>query len=174
MKIAATLAATAAALALPAAGCGDDGKESAGAATTSQAPAATDATPGAARAPRRSGTRIVVKRSDYGRILFDGSDRAIYLFTRETGRRPRCYGDCAVAWPPVLTRGAPRAGRGVDSDLLGTTRRRDGKRQVTYKGHPLYYYVHDGRGQVLCQDVEEFGGRWYVVTPRGNADLSPR
>ena len=108
--------------------------------------------------------------SRYGRMLFDGRGRAIYLFTRERGRKSRCYGGCAAAWPPVYTGGSPRARRGVDADLLGTTTRRGGRRQVTYNGHPLYYYVTDTRpGQITCQDITEFGGTWLVVDPAGNA-----
>jgi len=122
-----------------------------------------------ARSSRR-GASLKVMNSRYGRMLFDGKGRALYLFTREPTSRSRCYGDCAVAWPPFLTKGKPRARSGVKSSLLGTTRRRDGKTQVTYAGHPLYYYVDDREpGQVLCQDVVEFGGTWLVVSPSGSA-----
>ena len=111
-----------------------------------------------------------VMNSRYGRMLFDAKGRALYLFTRERTSRSRCYGDCAEAWPPFLTRGKPRARSGVKPSLLGTTRRRDGRTQVTYSGQPLYYYVDDREpGQVLCQDVVEFGGTWLVVSPRGEA-----
>jgi predicted lipoprotein with Yx(FWY)xxD motif len=128
----------------------------------------------AAPAPAQSsgaGATVRAMRSRYGRVLFDGRGRALYLFTRERGRpTSRCYGDCAAAWPPFYTRGTPRAGRGVRRSLLGTTRRRDGRLQVTYNGHPLYYYVADVRaGQITCQDVVEFGGTWLVVDPRGRA-----
>jgi predicted lipoprotein with Yx(FWY)xxD motif len=120
---------------------------------------------------RSSGKGVVVKvrNSRYGRMLFDRRNRALYLFTRERTSRSRCYGDCAKAWPPFLTKGSPRARGGAKSSLLGTTRRRDGKLQVTYHGRPLYYYVDDGPGQVLCQDVVEFGGTWLVVSPSGAA-----
>lgn len=118
----------------------------------------------------RRGVSVKVMNSRYGRMLFDGKGRALYLFTRERTSRSRCYGDCAEAWPPFLTRGKPRARSGVKSSLLGTTRRRDGRMQVTYRGQPLYYYVDDREpGQVLCQDVVEFGGTWLVVSPSGRA-----
>jgi predicted lipoprotein with Yx(FWY)xxD motif len=118
----------------------------------------------------RRGASVKVMNSRYGRMLFDGKGRALYLFTRERTSRSRCYGDCASAWPPFLTRGKPRARSGVKSSLLGTTRRRNGRTQVTYRGHPLYYYVDDREpGQVLCQDVVEFGGTWLVVSPSGRA-----
>jgi predicted lipoprotein with Yx(FWY)xxD motif len=152
------------------AGCGDD--DSSDAATTQRTTAAASTTENepAAVVSRRRGKAIKIMNSRYGRMLFDGKGRAIYLFTRERGSRSRCYGQCAVAWPPVFTRGKPRARAGVDADLLGTTRRRDGRRQVTYNGHPLYYYVTDTKpGQITCQDVTEFGGTWLVVDPAGTA-----
>jgi predicted lipoprotein with Yx(FWY)xxD motif len=115
------------------------------------------------------GTEIKVADSQYGPILFDSSNQAIYLFDKETSATSQCYGACAEAWPPVLTEGEPRAGNGVDAKLLSTTERDDGSVQVTYNGHPLYYYVDDPRGEVLCHNVEEFGGLWLVVEPGGEA-----
>ena len=146
------------------AGCGGSDDDSSGQAT---APAA-DVT-SAERAPTTEtgarGTTIQASSSDFGQILFDGEHRAIYLFDREGGSSSECYGDCAKAWPPVLTEGKPVAGKGADGSLLGTTERGDGTTQVTYAGHPLYHYEADPRGQVLCQNVEEFGGLWLVVKP---------
>jgi predicted lipoprotein with Yx(FWY)xxD motif len=100
-------------------------------------------------------------------MLFDERGQAIYLFDRETTAEPDCYEECAEAWPPVLTTGEPQAAGDVRTDLLGTTERDDGSLQVTYAGHPLYFYAHEGPGQVLCHDVTEFGGVWLVVTPAG-------
>lgn len=160
-----------AALAFGASACGDDGSSSAASTpttTATTAAAASDQPP--ARASRRRGTAIKVMDSRFGRMLFNSRGRAIYLFTRERGTRSRCYGDCAVAWPPVYTRGRPRSGKGVRAALLGTTVRRGGRRQVTYNGHPLYYYVTDTKpGQITCQDITEFGGTWLVVDPAGDA-----
>jgi len=110
---------------------------------------------------------VTVRLSDYGRILFDGSNRALYAFTRDPSRKSTCYGACAAAWPPYIVRGRPRAGQGAVASALGSITRRDGRRQVTYAGKPLYYYVHDGPGRVLCQDVREYGGLWLVVRPSG-------
>jgi len=122
------------------------------------------------RHPKAAGKLVTVSGSAYGRILFDGHGRALYLFTHDAGARSRCSGACASAWPPFLTRSAARAGRGARQSLLGTTRRSDGSTQVTYAGHPLYYYVGDTRpGQVLCQAVLEYGGYWYVVRSDGRA-----
>src|SRR5512134_2375450 len=115
------------------------------------------------------GVTLKIAPSQYGEILFDGEDQAIYLFQKERSSRSECYGACAEAWPPVLTEGHPQVGRGADASLLGTTKRDDGTVQATYNGHPLYYYVSDPPGQVLCQNVQEFGGLWLVVDPYGNA-----
>jgi predicted lipoprotein with Yx(FWY)xxD motif len=123
--------------------------------------------PASAMAARAS---VTVHDSRYGRILTDGGGRTLYLFTRERSARSRCYGACAAAWPPLIAHGPLVAGRGTRRGLLATTRRRDGSRQVTYRGHPLYYYVGERRaGEILCQDVIEFGGTWLVVSPAGKA-----
>ena len=116
-----------------------------------------------------AGTKVKLERSEYGKVLMNGRGLALYLFDLERTTEPQCYGDCATAWPPLLTRGKPRAGLGVKPGLLGTTRRTDGSSQVTYKGHPLYLYERDRPGVILCQDVFEFGGTWLLVNRRGNA-----
>jgi len=113
---------------------------------------------------------VTVRRSAFGPILRDGRGYALYLFTRDKTRAPQCYGACAKAWPPLLTKGRPSAARGARGSLVGTTRRRDGTLQVTYRGHPVYYYVGDRTpSQVLCQGVVQFGGTWLVVSPSGRA-----
>jgi predicted lipoprotein with Yx(FWY)xxD motif len=110
---------------------------------------------------------INVRTSRYGPILADGRDRTIYLFTHDRSTTSACYGQCARAWPPVLTGGAPRRGKGLNG-VLGITQRHDGTAQVTDHGHPLYYYVGDTTpGEILCQNVNEFGGTWLVVSPSG-------
>jgi predicted lipoprotein with Yx(FWY)xxD motif len=161
-----SLAALIAALVV-ASGCGDDEAPTAAPpATTPTAAPAEDEAPAAAR-PRRKGTRITLRGSEFGTMLFDARRQAIYIFERDARNRTVCYGDCAEAWPPVLTKGRPRAGKGVDRDLLGTVRRRGGARQVTYAGRPLYFYAHEGPGQVLCHNVNLNGGFWWVVGPDG-------
>ena len=115
-----------------------------------------------------SASTLTAKSSRFGRILFDGRGFVLYAFTRDPRSRSACYGACAVAWPPHFAKGQVRAGPGVTRGLLGTTRRRDGRRQLTYAGRPLYYYVGDrSPGQILCQNVDEFGGLWLVVRPNG-------
>lgn len=123
------------------------------------------AAPSAAQAPRPT---VVVKASSFGRILFDGRGYVLYGFTRDPRGKSVCSGACARAWPPYVVKSPPRPGPGVAARLVGTTRRKNGSLQVTYAGRPLYYYVGDRKpGQILCQDVTEFGGVWRVVRPSG-------
>jgi predicted lipoprotein with Yx(FWY)xxD motif len=117
--------------------------------------------------PEPKGIEITTGDSQFGEVLFDADDRAIYLFDKETTDESECYGECAVAWPPVLTKGEPQASGAVAGKLLGTTERDDGSLQVTYDGRPLYYYVDEPPGQVLCHNVDEFGGLWLVIEPSG-------
>lgn len=122
----------------------------------------------AAMSERQAGATLQARSSAYGRVLFDGRGFVLYGFTRDPRGRSACYGACAKAWPVYYKRGAIRAGAGVKRSLIGTTRRRDGRLQITYAGHPLYYYVGDRRpGQITCQNVAEFGGTWLVVRPSG-------
>ena len=154
-------------------GCGGDRESSGEAARAAVTPAATSepsSTANATRAGkrRRRGTRIKAVDSQFGTILGDGRGQAVYVFDKERSSRSECYGDCARAWPPVLAKGRPVAGKGARKRLLGTTRRRTGRRQITYDGRPLYYYVDDAPGRVLCHNVREFGGLWLVVRPNGS------
>ena len=111
---------------------------------------------------------VTAHSSRFGPILFDGKGFALYAFTKDPKRRSVCSGACAAAWPPYIVRSAPRAAAGVRRALLGTTRRADGKLQVTYAGRPLYYYVADRSPcQILCQNISEFGGLWLVARPNG-------
>jgi predicted lipoprotein with Yx(FWY)xxD motif len=111
---------------------------------------------------------VGVRTTAYGRILVDGGGYALYAFTKDGRGASRCYAACATAWPPFIVARRPRATHGARSRLIGTTRRSDGRLQTTYRGRPLYYYVGDRRpGQVLCQNVVEFGGRWLVLRAGG-------
>jgi predicted lipoprotein with Yx(FWY)xxD motif len=117
----------------------------------------------------RRGITVKVVKSQFGSILADGRGHAFYYFDKEKTRRSECYGACAKGWPPVLAKGRPVAGRGARRGLIGTTRRRGGQLQVTYRGRPVYYYVHDGPGRVRCHNVRECGGLWLVIRPNGRA-----
>jgi predicted lipoprotein with Yx(FWY)xxD motif len=110
-------------------------------------------------------------KSLLGTILVDASGRTLYLFKKDSGGSSSCYGGCAATWPPLTTSGAPVAGSGVNGSLLGTTTRSDGKTQVTYNGHPLYYFAGDSSdGASNGQGVKEFGALWWIVSPAGHAD----
>jgi predicted lipoprotein with Yx(FWY)xxD motif len=111
---------------------------------------------------------ITTGDSEFGTILFDGRGQAIYIWELEDSTKAECYDSCAEAWPPVLTDGAPIAAGDTKSELLGTTKRTDGTTQVTYNGHPLYYYAHEGSGEVKCHNISTHGGLWWVIQPSGN------
>jgi predicted lipoprotein with Yx(FWY)xxD motif len=121
---------------------------------------------GAAKAKKT--TKLELRKSKFGKVLFAGNGRVLYLFTSDTPGTSNCSGDCAAAWPPFYARGKLVAGKGVNRKLLGRTTRANGRKQVTYKGHPLYFYVHDPRGEIICHNVTEFGGDWLVVRKSGN------
>jgi predicted lipoprotein with Yx(FWY)xxD motif len=160
-----------AAFAILVTGCGEDGTTAAE--PEGQPSSSGPTTPGrttSSPAPVAGrGTTIKLARSQLGAVLFDAAGQAIYLFDKERSSTPDCYGGCAQAWPPVLTEGRPAASAGVSADLLGTTTRTDGSRQVTYAGHPLYFYAHEGKNEVKCHDIAEFGGLWLAVTASGDA-----
>jgi predicted lipoprotein with Yx(FWY)xxD motif len=122
---------------------------------------------GTATAAASKTSTVTVRSSAYGKILFDGNGRALYAFTKDPRRRSVCAGACAKAWPPFVVASRPKAGLGVKAAMIGTTRRADGRTQVTYNGRPLYYYVGDPVGQVRCQNVSEFGGLWLVMRASG-------
>ena len=104
-----------------------------------------------------TGTTITTGDSAFGSMLFNDKKQAIYIWELENSTKAECYGHCAEAWPPVLTDGAPIAAGSVNGALLGTTERTDGTTQVTYSGHPLYYYAHEEAGEVKCHNVSTHG-----------------
>jgi predicted lipoprotein with Yx(FWY)xxD motif len=111
--------------------------------------------------------------SSLGRIVVDGQSHTLYLFQKDKAGKSACAGACAQNWPPLLTKGAPKAGTGAKASLLGTTKRADGTTQVTYNRHPLYTFVGDAgkRGSTNGQGLTAFGGRWYVVAAKGTARI---
>jgi predicted lipoprotein with Yx(FWY)xxD motif len=117
----------------------------------------------------RAATKVAVAGSQLGKILVDGRGRTLYLFARDRNGKSACSGSCATYWPPLIAAGKSRAGAGVTASLLGTTRRADGRLQVTYRHHPLYTYVGDSKkGQTSGQGLNLSGGLWWVVSPAGN------
>ncbi len=123
-------------------------------------------TPPSTEAPSAGGVLIKVARKEgVGTFLVDSQGRALYLFLADTPTRSACTGGCANNWPPLLTIGTPQAGEGVDASKLGTLVRDDGTTQVTYNGHPLYYFAGDSQaGDTNGQGV---GSKWYLVSPDG-------
>lgn len=121
----------------------------------------------AAKPTARSAT-VTTARTGLGRIIVDGRGRGLYLFEKDTHARSACSGLCASYWPPLLTNGKSVALRGAKPSLLGSIRRADGSRQVSYAGHPLYFFSGDtGRGQTKGEGLQDFGAGWYVLTPSG-------
>jgi predicted lipoprotein with Yx(FWY)xxD motif len=107
----------------------------------------------------------------YGKVLYDSHHLALYVFSADRGTTSTCYGACQTAWPPMLTKGAPRVS-GLNASLVGTTKRKNGSLQVTYAGHPLYYWSGDTSHTIMCQHVKLHGGYWYVVDPNGTANMA--
>ena len=108
------------------------------------------------------------KTSSLGVILVDGKGKTLYLFEKDKSGKSSCYGACATNWPPYLTTKKPTAGTGAKKALLGTTKRKDGKLQVTYNHHPLYWFKYDAKaGQTKGENVNAFGADWYVVSAKG-------
>ena len=122
----------------------------------------------AASAPTKPAT-VKVRKVSLGRILVNGKSQTLYLFEKDKKGKSACSGQCAKFWPPLLTKGKPKAGSGVKASLLGTTKRSDGTTQVTYNKHPLYRFVQDNNkvGATKGEGVDAFGAEWYVVGTNG-------
>jgi predicted lipoprotein with Yx(FWY)xxD motif len=121
---------------------------------------------GAASAAALTGTKVTLHKTNHGKVLATSTGRTLYLYTPDGKNKSNCTGSCAANWPPLMTKGKPVAGAGVKQALLGTTKRSNGKLQVTYNGHPLYTYIGDmGPGQATGWGTD---GIWYVVTAAGN------
>ncbi|HEY2603188.1 MAG TPA: hypothetical protein VGI67_16645 [Thermoleophilaceae bacterium] len=117
----------------------------------------------------KAATIQLKKVGDLGKVLVNGHGQTLYLFEKDKHGKSACNGKCAGAWPPVFTTGKPNAGSGVSASKLGTTKRKDGKMQVTYNGHPLYAFVEDTKaGQAKGEGSKAFGAEWYVVNAKGN------
>lgn len=118
-----------------------------------------------------SGAKVVTVEThsgDVGTYLTDGSGRTLYLFAKDTAGRSSCSADCATYWPPLTTAGAPAASGATKAGMLATITRSDGSKQVTYGGHPLYYFAGDAAaGDLKGQGVNGFGAKWWVVSPSG-------
>jgi predicted lipoprotein with Yx(FWY)xxD motif len=120
------------------------------------------------RAADTAGTVVSTAKTSLGRILVNSRGHTLYLFGKDKNGKSACAGMCATFWPPLIAAGKPVAGAGTRASLLGTTRRADGRRQVTYNRHPLYTFVKDKRkGQTNGEGLSAFGAKWYAVSPAG-------
>ena len=143
---------------LLAAACGT----AAGSTTAGSTPAGTPAS-GSATA-----TVIESHAGSAGSFLTNGSGRAVYLWAADSMNKSTCSGAGAGAWPPVTATGLVTAADGAKAAELGTITRSDGTKQVTYDGHPLYYFAGDsGPGQTNGQGSDSFGAKWWLVAPAG-------
>ena len=115
-------------------------------------------------------SQVKTRKTSIGTILVDAKGKTLYLFEKDKGSKSACYGACAANWPAYVTTGKPKAGAGAKASMLGTIKRTDGKLQVTYNKHPLYWFKFDkAAGSTKGEDVEAFGGSWYAVTAKGTA-----
>src|SRR3954469_5190344 len=113
---------------------------------------------------------VTTAKSDLGTVLVDGDGKTLYLFEADKGGMSSCSGACATVWPPVTTNGSATAGAGAQAHLLGTTMRPDGTTEVTYAGHPLYWFSGDANaGDTNGEGLTDFGGAWYAISPAGSA-----
>src|SRR5262249_41109898 len=124
---------------------------------------------GVASASSSAATKVGAASSNLGQVLVDGHGRTLYLFAKDKKGKSSCSGACAAYWPPLIASGKPHAIAGAKASLLGTIRRADGRRQVTYRHHPRSTYAGDGgKGKTKGQGLDDFGGKWWVLSPAGN------
>ena len=124
---------------------------------------------GNASAAPATATTLALANSKLGQILADSSGRSLYDFEADTGTTSTCISPgCVAEWPPFIADGTPQVAAGLAADQLGTTSRPDGRQQVTYHGHPLYYFAGDTQpGSTAGQALNDNGGPWYVVHADG-------
>jgi len=116
------------------------------------------------------GALVALRTTALGKVLVDARGRTLYVFEKDRHGKSACYGACAAYWPPLFSAAKPRAGKGVRASLLGVTKRTDGKRQVTYAGHPLYTFIGDKKaGQTAGEGLNNFGAAWDVIAASGRA-----
>jgi predicted lipoprotein with Yx(FWY)xxD motif len=109
-----------------------------------------------------------VRSTRLGRVLVDARGHTLYLFKKDSGTKSACFGACATAWPPLRATGKPTVSGGAKASMVATTKRSDGKRQVTYHGHPLYRFMGDSKpGDTNGQGLNAFGAHWYAVSTTG-------
>ncbi|MCX4680303.1 hypothetical protein OG413_34370 [Streptomyces sp. NBC_01433] len=168
----ATAVAAVAFFATAATGCGG-GNSGSSSASTSPSASASLAASASTSTSAAAGT-VATATGSLGTFLVDGAGRTLYLFEADTSTKSTCTGTCAAAWPPLTVTAEPVAGKGAKADLLGTTTRGDGKKEVTYNGHPLYYFGGDTKaGETNGQGSTAFGAAWYVLDASGKKITGP-
>jgi predicted lipoprotein with Yx(FWY)xxD motif len=166
----ATSVAVLAAVALFVAACGGSNSTSSKTSTGYGGSAAAGSSTPSAVTSSGGKAKVATASGSLGTYLTDASGRALYLWVADTHGASACSGACAQAWPPLLTKGTPAVSGAAKSTDLGTFKRSDGAMQVTYKGHPLYYFVGDtGAHQTTGQGSNGFGAKWWLLTPTGVA-----
>jgi predicted lipoprotein with Yx(FWY)xxD motif len=111
---------------------------------------------------------LAVRRTSLGRTLVDARGRTLYLFEADRPNLSNCSSACLSIWPALTAHRKPRARGGAVGSKIGTIPAHSGKRQITYAGHPLYYYVGDRKpGDVNGQGLDQFGAEWYALSPAG-------
>jgi predicted lipoprotein with Yx(FWY)xxD motif len=164
-----SFAALAVAGALVLAACGGGGSSTSSSSGSGSTPSYGAAKPSTSNTSAAASV-VSTKTSSLGTFLVDGNGRALYLWDADHGSTSTCTGACAQAWPPLTTTGTPKASGAVKASLVGTTKRADGSREVTYAGHPLYTFAGDTQaGQTSGEGSNGFGAPWWVVTPAGKA-----
>ena len=117
--------------------------------------------------PAAAAVALTTHKGPLGTFLTDAAGRSLYLFKADTSGTSTCYGACASSWPPLTGPGA-RVSGSATAAKTGTTTRTDGATQITYAGHPLYYYAGDSKpGDTNGEGLDVNGGEWYLVTPAG-------
>jgi predicted lipoprotein with Yx(FWY)xxD motif len=110
---------------------------------------------------------VSTKTTDVGTVISGEDGKTLYLFEADKNGKPTCSGDCAAAWPPAVATGTPKASGSADQSKLGTVSV-SGVKQLTYAGHPLYYYVKDTDAEdIYGNGIDSFGAEWYALTPAG-------
>ena len=142
-------------LVLALSGCSSSSQSSTGSAVPSQ--------------PTQKGVSIGTTKTSLGTFLVGPDGKTLYLFEADTTSQSICSGACAQGWPPLTSTGSPVAGSGVKASLLSTSQRSDGTTQVTYNGHPLYYFAGDTQaGETNGEGVQAFGAGWDVLSTAGS------
>jgi predicted lipoprotein with Yx(FWY)xxD motif len=155
------------------AGCGSSSKNASssasGPATTAAAQSAYGHTTSGSSPTDTTAAVVTTKPNKLGTVLAAGPKRlTVYMFEADTGASTSCTGTCGSVWPPVTTSGQPQAAGATVASDLGVITRPDGTKQVTYKGHPIYYYAKDGdAGDAYGAGIKSFGAGWYVLAPSG-------